>query len=85
MNDDRHLCHEIHVQLSALVAGELDADARAAVEQHLSYCPGCHFEWQDHELVWQCLAQCEDVDPPEELRRRVFDAIDEYERTVAKR
>lgn len=84
-DENPRLCHEIHVQLSAFVAGELEADARAVIEQHLAYCTGCQFEWRDHELVWRCLAECEDVEPPEELRRRVFAAIDEYERTVAKR
>lgn len=83
--DDPTLCHEIHVQLPALVAEELDAEARAAIEQHLAYCPGCQFEWRAYELVWRCLAECEDVEPPEELRHRVFAAIDEHERTVAKR
>lgn len=82
--DDRRLCHEIRIQLSALVADELNAATRAAVEQHLSYCPGCQFEWREHELVWRCLAECEDVEPPEELRSRVLEAIDQYERTGAK-
>lgn len=69
------LCHEVQVALPALVAGELDQPARAAVEAHLSFCPGCQFEWHEHELVWRCLSQCEDVDPPEELRARVREAI----------
>lgn len=78
------LCHEISVQLSALVAGQLDAEARREIEQHLSYCPGCQFEWREHELVWRCLAECEEVDPPEELRKRVLEAIEEYDRTHAR-
>jgi anti-sigma factor RsiW len=68
-------CHEVRVELPALVAGELDQTARAAVEAHLSFCPGCQFEWHEHELVWRCLSQCEDVDPPQELRDRVRHAI----------
>ncbi len=82
--EDPKLCHEIYVQLPALVAGELDPDARAEIEHHLAYCPACQFEWRDHELVWRCLTQCEDVEPPETLRRHVFEAIDEYERTLAR-
>lgn len=73
------LCHEVRVKLPALVAGELDDTARAAVEQHLSFCPGCQFEWHDHEVVWRCLSRCEDVDPPEELRDRVRRAIADHE------
>jgi anti-sigma factor RsiW len=73
------LCHEVRIELPALVAGELDDTARAAVEQHLSFCAGCQFEWHEHELVWRCLSQCEDVDPPEELRARVREAIAGHE------
>ncbi len=73
-------CHEVTIQLPALLAGELDAQARAAIERHLSFCPGCQFEWRENELVWRCLTQCEDVDPPAELRHRVLDAIAEYDR-----
>ena len=69
------LCLEVRVELPALVAGQLDESARAAVEQHLSFCPGCQFEWHEQELVWRCLQECEDVDPPEELRDRVRQAI----------
>ena len=69
------LCHEVRVELPALVAGQLDASARAAVEQHLSFCPGCQFEWHEQELMWRCLRECEDVDPPQELCGRVRQAI----------
>lgn len=81
---DSRLCHEIHVSLPALVAGELDDDVRAAIEQHLAYCPGCQFEWREHEVVWRCLAECADVDPPEELHKRVLDAIEAYDRAHAR-
>lgn len=33
-------CHEVRIELPALVTGELDQTARAAVEAHLSFCPG---------------------------------------------
>lgn len=72
MSDEEHwVCHDVRVKLHALLAGELDPEARAAVERHLSFCPGCRFEWHEQELVWRCLSQCEDADPPEELRDRV--------------
>jgi len=70
------LCHETDVQLPAFVAGELDDAARAAIEEHLAYCSGCQFKWRANELVWRCLAQCEDVEPPSQLRRRVLEAIE---------
>jgi len=80
---DEHvkLCHEVRIQLPALVAGQLDAQARAEIERHLSFCSGCQFEWRANELVWRCLTECEDVDPPAELRKRVFEAIEEHDRT----
>ncbi len=81
--DDPKLCHEVHVALPAFLADELDQAARRAIEQHLAYCPGCQFEWREHELVWRCLAECADVDPPEELRQRVLQAIEEYDRAAA--
>jgi anti-sigma factor RsiW len=68
-------CHAIRVELPALVAGEVTDALKAAVEQHLSFCPGCQFEWREHELVWRCLQQCDDVDPPEALRDRVRQAV----------
>ena len=74
------LCHEIHVSLTALVAGELDEEARAVIEQHLSYCPGCQFEWREHELVWRCLTRCENVEPPAILKDRVLKEIERHER-----
>lgn len=83
--DDPTLCREIDVQLPALLAGDLDADTRAEIERHLSFCPGCQFEWRAHELVWRCLAHCEDVDPPGELRKRVLEAIEDCDRARGKR
>lgn len=83
-SDDETLCHEVSIELPALVAGELDEQARAEIERHLSFCPGCQFEWRANALVWRCMTACKDVDPPAELRNRVFDAIAEYDRTHAK-
>lgn len=74
------LCHEVRVELSALLAGDLDAETRAAVERHLSFCPGCQFEWRDHEVVWRCLTRCEDVEPPVKLKERVMEEIEQHER-----
>lgn len=73
------LCHEIHVDLPAFATGQLDAGARAAIERHLSFCPGCQFEWRQHELVWRCLGWSGDVAPPSDLRTRVLEAIQEHE------
>jgi len=69
-------CHEVRSELPALVAGTMNRSVQDTVEQHLSFCPGCQFEWREQEVVWRCLSQCEDVDPPEELRARLRDAID---------
>jgi len=80
--EDQKLCREIFVQLPALVAGELGEEARRSLEQHLSFCSGCQFEWRAHELIWRCLADCEDVDPPAELRQRVIDAIETHDRAL---
>lgn len=77
-------CHEVRIELPALVAGELDERARAEIEQHLSFCPGCQFEWRANEVVWRCLTGCADVDPPAELQNRVSDAIAEYDRAHVK-
>ena len=74
------LCREARVELPALVAGELDATSRAAVEQHLAFCPGCQFEWREHELVWRCLTRCENVEPPAILKDRVLKEIERHER-----
>lgn len=76
--EDKH-CHEIHVDLPALAAGQLDVQARAAIERHLSFCPGCQFQWRQQELVWRCLGWSGDVEPPSDLRTRVLDAIQEHE------
>lgn len=70
------VCREIRVELPGLAAGQLDENARAAIEQHLSFCEGCRFEWREHQLVWRCLTACEDVDPPAELHARVLKAIE---------
>lgn len=79
-DEEDMLCHEIRVELPALLAGELDAESRAAVERHLSFCPGCRFEWRKDDLVWQCLTGCRDVEPPAELEQRVMKAIEQHER-----
>jgi hypothetical protein len=78
-NKEDKLCHEIHVDLPALAAGQLDVQARAAIERHLSFCPGCQFEWGQYELVWRCLGWSGDVEPPSDLRTRVLEAIQEHE------
>jgi len=79
--EDPKVCCDIRVELTALVAGELDEEGRAAVERHLSFCQGCRFEWGANELVWRCLSRCEGVDPPAELRKRLFEAIAQNGRT----
>ncbi len=78
---DPTLCHETEIELPAFVAGELDDAARAAIEQHLAFCPGCQFEWRANEVAWRCLTQCGDVEPQADLRRRVLGAIPYYHRT----
>lgn len=78
-NKEDQLCHEIYVDLPALVAGQLDVQARAAIERHLAFCPGCQFEWGQHELVWRCLGWSGDVEPPSDLRTRVLDLIEEHQ------
>lgn len=79
-DEEDMLCHEVRVELPALLAGELDAESRAAVERHLSFCPGCQFAWRDHELIWCCLMRCEDVEPPARLKDRVLEGIEEHQR-----
>lgn len=80
IKEEDKLCHEVHVDLAALAAGQLNAEARVAIEHHLSFCPGCQFEWRQHELVWRCLDWSGDVEPPSDLRTRVLKAIEESER-----
>ncbi|MEW6321330.1 MAG: zf-HC2 domain-containing protein [Acidobacteriota bacterium] len=72
-------CREVHVDLPALAAGQLDERSRVAIEQHLSFCPGCQFEWRQHQLVWRCLGWSGDVDPPPDLKARVLEAIRAHE------
>lgn len=69
------ICWDVRLELPWLAAGKLEESRKTAVEQHLSFCEGCRFEWQDHQLVWQCLKACEDADPPAEMHARIVNAI----------
>ena len=68
-------CNEAIHQIYHYLDGELTEETRAAIAIHLEYCPPCHggfdFEIELRRLIAR---KCRD-DVPEELRRRIADAI----------
>lgn len=68
-------CTEIIDQLSAYIDGALDAETRAAVEQHLHACPACAKEYEE---LAACVAQLRALpvkQAPADLARRVHERL----------
>lgn len=66
-------CQQIQADFSAALDGELDATARAAVDQHLAHCPACREAWQNLQTLD---AQIREATGPARLRAAdIADAV----------
>ena len=68
-------CDEVRDLAGSFVLGALDADAEAAVREHLAMCPEAHDEIEELSGALPVLAASAPVvEPPTELKARVLAA-----------
>ncbi|HUO30579.1 MAG TPA: zf-HC2 domain-containing protein [Bryobacteraceae bacterium] len=66
--------------LVAYAAGQLNQEALAAFEKHLSGCPACSATAADQMAVWQALDVWEAPSVPSDFDRRLYGRIDAEQR-----
>ena len=67
-------CEYVHSVLEEYLAGELNADAQAAIETHIATCQGCQNELDFALEVGEALQELPRPQPPAE----VFDQVAAY-------
>lgn len=70
-------CRDVREQLGLYVDGEIQAEARAAVEAHLDRCPACAKELQSLRAVAAALAPRESAVVPESLWTAIEERLDQ--------
>lgn len=72
-------CLEAMDSLYAYLDGELtDPEAIKRYEQHLSHCRSCFSRHEFESALAKRIKQSAEGDPPEALRKRLRDLIDEF-------
>lgn len=70
-------CEQVHSVLEEYLAGELNADAQAAIETHIASCQGCQNELDFALEVDNALQELSKPEPPSD----VFDHVAAYVRS----
>ncbi len=66
-------CDRYREQVNAYVAGMLDDDERAQLEDHVIGCPACREELEAARRTWSSLDHWLDARPPADLAERALD------------
>lgn len=67
-------CMEFEELMAAYLEGEIPSDKRQALEQHIESCERCQAEMSAYEKCAKIFQRfTKDVDPPEALRKAVFE------------
>ncbi len=83
MNDERMIpCDHVIAQLWEYLDGDLDELRSEQVRRHLEICARCFPEYDFRRAYLRFMRRCSTQQVPQELRRRVFEAILEEERKV---
>ena len=64
-------CEYVHSVLEEYLAGELNADAQAAIETHIASCQGCQNELDFALEIDDILEEIPKLEPPSEVFNRV--------------
>jgi anti-sigma factor RsiW len=71
MTEPEPICRRVVENLSAYLDGELQGEARRAVEEHLAKCAACHKELEELEATWRLLDDLEAPIVPRTFQARV--------------
>ena len=69
-------CNDVSELIPSVLDGELRADERIAVEQHLNACPRCHKELELHSMTKRLIQQrLHRIPAPPELVNQIFTSL----------
>jgi anti-sigma factor RsiW len=71
-------CDKIQEKFADYLTGDLDADTRREVQDHLSVCAPCRREIEDLTAVWAKLGVLPEEQPSGDLRHRFYAMLEEY-------
>lgn len=84
MNDEMMIpCDHVIAQLWDYVDGDLDELRSDRVRRHLDACARCFPEYDFRRAYLKFMRRCSTQEVPHALRRRIFEALLEEERSTA--
>jgi len=75
-------CDKIQEKFADYLTGDLDADARREVQNHLSACASCRTEIEDLTAVWAKLGVLPEEQPSGALRHRFYAMLEDYKSKI---
>lgn len=72
------ICDRMREQLPEILAGRLEAAARAKVMDHLETCSGCRAEMASLGIVWRGLEAMQQPEPSQAVRTRFMETLRAY-------
>jgi len=67
-------CDQFKSQLDSYLDGELTIDEASKVKLHLKSCKSCCLEYKSYDKSVKVMRKIfDDTDPPDSLRKKVFD------------
>jgi hypothetical protein len=68
-------CQWVKQNLSAYIDNELPYNHKEMVENHLSWCSRCNYEFESIAHAWDALSSWEDKNPPIHLKDSILRAV----------
>jgi len=72
------ICDRMREQIPEILAGKLEAAARARVMDHLETCSGCRSEMAGLGIVWRGLEAMQQPEPSDAVRTRFLETLNAY-------
>jgi len=77
-------CEKIQERFADYLTGDIDAEARQSVQDHIAACPPCREELQNLTAVWAKLGVLPEEQPSGELRTRFYAMLEEAKEEMAR-
>ena len=78
-------CERNEERFSAYLSGEMEADEKKVLEDHLAGCDACRLQFAQMETVWTGLGDLPEKEPSPALRSRFYTMLESEKRRTAEK